>query len=190
MPMHVNNRLTASAGFPAHQRGAVLIVSLILLLVMTIIGVFAMRGTTMEERMAGNMRDRSMAFEAGESALRDAERWLDDQARELNFSTADGADAHLFHYTDFDNNDRPRRPWEMEGDPWVTADSAIDGVSRPPEYIIEQRPFSLDREVEDLSADGPPPQASDQLFRIWVQAWGGSESDQPFVYLESQYRPQ
>lgn len=60
----------------APQRGSALIVALVFLLAMTLIGVSAMQGTTQEERMAGNMRNRNLAFQAGESALRDGEDWL------------------------------------------------------------------------------------------------------------------
>ena len=56
------------------QRGAVLFVTLIILIVMTLIGVTAMRTTTMEEKMAGNMLDRNLALQATETALRDAEQ--------------------------------------------------------------------------------------------------------------------
>ncbi len=55
------------------QQGAVLVVSLILLLIMTLIGVSAMRTTILEEKMAGNYRDSNIAFQAAEAALRDAE---------------------------------------------------------------------------------------------------------------------
>ena len=44
------------------QRGSVLIVSLILLLILTLVGVTAMNMTSMEERMAGNYRDHQLAF--------------------------------------------------------------------------------------------------------------------------------
>jgi type IV pilus assembly protein PilX len=47
------------------------------MLVITIIGLTALQGTTMQTRMATAMRDRSLAFEAAEAALRDAEGWLD-----------------------------------------------------------------------------------------------------------------
>ena len=56
-----------------HQSGAVLIISLIMLLLLTLIGTTSMQTTTLEEKMAGNMRDRNIAFQAAESALRDAE---------------------------------------------------------------------------------------------------------------------
>jgi type IV pilus assembly protein PilX len=55
------------------QCGVVLVVSLIMLLLLTLIGLSAMQSTGLEEKMAGNMRDRNIAFQAAEAALRDAE---------------------------------------------------------------------------------------------------------------------
>jgi type IV pilus assembly protein PilX len=59
---------------PRQQNGAVLITSLIFLIILTLIGVTASRMSGLEERMSGNMRDRSLAMQAAEMALRDAER--------------------------------------------------------------------------------------------------------------------
>jgi type IV pilus assembly protein PilX len=47
---------------PSRQRGAALVVALIMLLVMTVLGITAMQVTRMEERMAGNSRDVNLAF--------------------------------------------------------------------------------------------------------------------------------
>ncbi len=58
------------------QQGAVLIVSLIILMVMTMIGLSSMQSTIVEEKMAGNMRDQSVAFQAAETALRAGEVYL------------------------------------------------------------------------------------------------------------------
>lgn len=55
------------------ENGAALIVSLVLLLVLTMLGLSAMSTTTLEERMAGNMQNRMLAFQAGEAALREGE---------------------------------------------------------------------------------------------------------------------
>ena len=52
------------------QCGSALIVGMIFLLVMTMLGVTAMQSTTLEERMAGNMRDRGISIQAAEVALR------------------------------------------------------------------------------------------------------------------------
>lgn len=51
------------------QRGIVLIVGLVFLLVLTIIGVTALRTSTLEERMAGNMMSKTLAFQDAESAI-------------------------------------------------------------------------------------------------------------------------
>jgi type IV pilus assembly protein PilX len=56
------------------QRGAVLIVALLFLTILTILGVTAMTTTTFEERMAGHARDLGVAFQAADAALRDARR--------------------------------------------------------------------------------------------------------------------
>lgn len=58
------------------QKGAVLLISLIFLILLTLIGVTAMQTTTLQERMAGNVRDLNLAFQASEAALRAGEAWL------------------------------------------------------------------------------------------------------------------
>lgn len=60
--------------YKSKQSGAVLFVSLILLLIMTLLGIAGMQTTILEEKMAGNYRDQTIAFQAAESALRDAEK--------------------------------------------------------------------------------------------------------------------
>lgn len=59
--------------FPLRQQGAVLIVALIMLLLLTIIGLSSMRGTSLQENMASNMRDSNLALQASEAALRKGE---------------------------------------------------------------------------------------------------------------------
>ena len=58
------------------QQGAALIVALIMLLLLTLIGVAGMRDTLLQEKMAANMRDRDVALQAAETALREAEAAL------------------------------------------------------------------------------------------------------------------
>ena len=59
--------------FGRREQGISLLVVLVLLLIMTLLGLAILRGTMLEERMAGNMFDRSLSFQAAESALREAE---------------------------------------------------------------------------------------------------------------------
>jgi type IV pilus assembly protein PilX len=55
------------------QRGAALLTGLIFMVILTLLGITAARMAGLEERMSGNMRDRSLAMQAAERALRDAE---------------------------------------------------------------------------------------------------------------------
>lgn len=59
------------------QAGAALITSMILLLILTIVAVSSMGTTAMQERMARNLHDRDVAFQAAEAALRAAERVIE-----------------------------------------------------------------------------------------------------------------
>jgi len=57
----------------SQQRGVALVVILMMLLVMTLLGLASLRGTMMEERMSAGSYDRSLSFQAAETALREAE---------------------------------------------------------------------------------------------------------------------
>jgi type IV pilus assembly protein PilX len=59
------------------QRGVVLIVSLIMLVIMTLIGIAGVRLISSEERMVSYAFDRALSFQAAESALREIERKID-----------------------------------------------------------------------------------------------------------------
>jgi len=54
----------------SYQNGAVLIITLMLLVIMTILGVSAVTTTTMQEKMAGNMHNKNLSFQAAEAAMR------------------------------------------------------------------------------------------------------------------------
>lgn len=64
-----NNYLSAA---PHQQGGAVLIVSMILLVVLTLLGVSVMNTTQLEERMASNAQETSQAFQGAETGLSQA----------------------------------------------------------------------------------------------------------------------
>ena len=66
----VRRRRAVTGPVGQRERGAVLVVGLIILLVMTLLSVQAMRSNVAQERMAGNMRERNLAFQAAEAALR------------------------------------------------------------------------------------------------------------------------
>lgn len=53
------------------QNGVVLVIGLLMLLVITIVGVTAMSGTTTNERMTANHQFQTLSFQAAESAIHD-----------------------------------------------------------------------------------------------------------------------
>lgn len=55
------------------QQGAVLVVSLVMLMILTLIGLNSMQTTQIEEKMSYNMRDRGSSFQSVEAAVLVAE---------------------------------------------------------------------------------------------------------------------
>jgi Tfp pilus assembly protein PilX len=51
------------------ERGTALIMSLVILMILTILGITAMSTATLQERMSGNIQEGTRAFEVAESAL-------------------------------------------------------------------------------------------------------------------------
>lgn len=56
--------------YRANQKGFVLAISMIFLLVMTGLAITAIRRSTLDEKVAGNLREQNLAFQAAETALR------------------------------------------------------------------------------------------------------------------------
>ena len=75
------NRFTpAVAPRRAPQRGVALITVLLLLMVVMLMAVAALRTANLEERVAAQVRDRQVAFQMAEAALRDGELMISSDA--------------------------------------------------------------------------------------------------------------
>ena len=130
----------------APQEGFVLIVGLVILGLLTMLALSSMRDTTMQEKMAGASRDSGLAFQAAESALRDAENCItgttagcafNHAANDAHFAQDDAAfPAHntLFDAATWVAYDPPGAPTPLEGVPSKAKGDAADGVN----YIIRK----------------------------------------------------
>lgn len=67
--LHANRRFTAPLG---RQRGAALVIGLLLLLVLTILAISGMTTATLELQMAGNTQYKERAFQAAETGIEQA----------------------------------------------------------------------------------------------------------------------
>lgn len=158
----------------ARQRGVVLFLSLVVLLVLTVLGVSGAQVSMLEERMAGGARDRDIAFQAAEAAL----------ARGEVFVTG-LSDADLAQFAA--NEDGMYRPrGGTDDDWWNTVDWAgdddlptvaidINGVSAQPRYIVEyMRRVLASGDSFAVSNVGAAAAAPTDIFRITAYGWGGS----------------
>ena len=71
--MNKTVRLNMPRAFVAKQRGMVLLVSLVFLLLLTLLGISSMQNATLQEKMAGSVMVRNQSFQMAEAALRLAE---------------------------------------------------------------------------------------------------------------------
>ncbi len=85
------NSLSSHFSSSNKQRGAVLFVALVFLILLTLLGVVASNTSIMQERMTGGMRNHQMALMGSESALRGGEFTVWSAA--LRASLASGGDA-------------------------------------------------------------------------------------------------
>lgn len=70
----LNTKTRSHARLAASQGGMSLVVVLMFLVMLTLVGATSMQSASVEERMASNSRDRAIAFEAAEVALRIGEK--------------------------------------------------------------------------------------------------------------------
>lgn len=126
-----------SIHFRRHQSGAVLLVGLVMVLLISIISLSAIRGSNLQEAMAGNMRERNIAFQSAESALRLGEALVSDQVKRpvmtntlgLYGDTYKTPSTSVLTFTD-DN-------WKDASKVKVT-DLNLKYVARQPSYVVEQ----------------------------------------------------
>jgi type IV pilus assembly protein PilX len=62
---------------PHRQEGTVLVISLVILLAMTLIGITSLQTTVLEEKMTGNLKDQNAAFQSVEAGMREAMDWIE-----------------------------------------------------------------------------------------------------------------
>jgi type IV pilus assembly protein PilX len=130
------------------QRGAVLIVALMLLVVLTLLALSAVQDTTLEEHMAGNMRSENVSFQSAEAGLREGETWISEQSGKPVASSSGSNGVWILDSPDADTTDD--NPWWSDRDAsWWTdngtaisddlAYTASDNLTKKPRYIIEER---------------------------------------------------
>ena len=175
-------------GYPTkqHQRGAVLAVSLVILLLMTLIGLSAMQSTSLEERMAGNTRDRNLAFQAAESGIRDAETFINGLvANPVRLENEFLAEGPLLDLDTLEHDYQADATWQAASSMAygeAAGAAPLQGVNSQPRYFIKH--LGRVRSTKEMSQNSDPiPLTS--IFRITSRGTGGTDNAR--VTLRSHY---
>lgn len=159
------------------ERGAILVTSLLLLVILTVLGVAIMKLSNMQERMAGNTRDVNLALQGAEAALRQAEAEIAPPTVRPVATTNVGClvcqegvlPVNLYDNTAFN--------WVANGRPYNTAIPQLDDR---PRYVVEDYMFDRDDPLEGHEAP-----TGRVFFNITSRSTGAS--GQANVVLQSTY---
>ena len=180
-------RRTIPALSMSRNRGVALFISLVLLLVLTIIGVSAVQTTTLETRMARNEHDTLLAFQAAESALRDAEVLLEGLVNTADFT--DGGANGMWTVPDLGQPNRWEQAgvWNDGGGNRVAATDVGPVVAEAPRFMIEHVASVIREENAYQISDPYGSSAADriEMFRITARGVGGSRNAR--VLLQTTY---
>ncbi|WP_328188544.1 pilus assembly PilX family protein [Marinobacter sp. OP 3.4] len=172
------------AGAGSNQKGAVLIVSMVMLLLLTIIGMSAVELTNMDTRIASNTKDRALAFDAAETALN-----MSGQVLAPSEPLPDSSTPGFLTSTMTDNW------WHSEAETWwdtnATAVANYDGVASGLAYVIEQpteiRTNGAGQQVADVTLGEPKPVTRFYRTTARGEGPGGTEVFVQSVYARKVY---
>ena len=161
-----------------HQQGAVLIVGLVLLLVLTVVGTSSLSTVTLEERMVSNMQNANKAFQGAELGLIDCETRVGSTTHNL-LNTAVG----MIDVGTYDANPN----WWSNVSFWVdktksTVSSVIKGSTNPDG--LQSEPVCVVEYVGDgrssVTASYSPADAK-PVYRVTAFSFGANTNSQAVV---------
>lgn len=158
---------------PSAEAGVALPVTLILLTIITVLAFAGFNDATLQERMAGNVRDREVAFQAAEAALRAGEQWLQlNQIAASANAVVSGVDAAAW------NGASSPVPTGSRTGLYGTGDG-ITLAANPVFYVGSQQLLRTN--------PGENPPEFREIFPVIAHAQGGT--DAAFVILRSTFDP-
>jgi len=118
-----------------NQHGAALFMSLIFLLILTILGISSMNDSVMQTKMSAAIQDSNIALQGSESALRDAENYIETNVATIQQFTDTGT-AGLY------SADSSALPNKFSDADWsaantITAATVVTGLLEQPRYYIQ-----------------------------------------------------
>lgn len=158
------------------QHGAALIMSLIVLMAMTLLGLSSTRSAILEEKMSNNMRDLDIAFEAAETGLREVETWLQQQDNKTLLS-----ERNFVYQPDelLELLEKDHLWWanlENTGTYGINDSVRLEQVKLQPRFILEYISFLPDTPLaEEQGSNGL------HIYRVTCRATGISNASQSIL---------
>lgn len=180
------------------QQGVALVVALVLLLIVTVLALASIRGTSLQERMSANMYDRSLAFQRSEAAMRAAEQAITDDWRIADLGGVDcspttGVACPLVPANTFATD-------ASSNDNWVNVAAADDVNSAitpgTPQYSVQlvgtgpsESNFGLDANADYANYGNAYPPDTVAYYRVTTRSSNpGDGADRAIVVLQSTYK--
>lgn len=181
---------------PRRQQGVALVVALILLLILTVLALASVRGTTLQERLSANMYDRSLALQRAEAAMRAAEaaitsNWRIADLNGVDCSPATGSACPLMPAGTFTSNSNTN--WVNVGTERNVNTERSPGT---PQYSVQfistgqaQGNLGQEANAECGNYGNPCPPDNVAYYRVTTRSSNpGDSTDRAIVVLQSTYR--
>lgn len=170
----------------SRQRGMVLVTSLLLLIVVTILALGMFHSFGLDEKIAGNLRDKQLALNAAESAEQYAEFWL---AAGNGQSSVVCNSVVAYTVGQTCTNALPTVVANVASVPWKDASGNLIGVNYAPpnlgvtnNTIFSQTPVFY---ISNLGATTAPNGSPATIYQIDAVGYGGSANT--VAVVESTY---
>ena len=176
------------------QQGMVLVSSLLLLIVVTLIAISMFRSFGIQEKIAGNMREKQRAVQAAESAETFAENWLENNSAGtastpctnlLNLTGTNTAQVQICSNT---------LPLSVAGGdvttvPWLIGTAQVGVTYTPPNMLVSTTPWSSAANIvsnptyyglptfyiSDMGASADPSYPG-EVYQIDSYGYGGNQN--------------
>jgi type IV pilus assembly protein PilX len=125
------------------ERGSALIFALAMLLILTLLGITAVSTSTLQQKMAGDMRDQHVAQQTGDSILRDGQGWLYNMVSKPSPICPPSAAERIWDGTGVCSAGTELPDVATQTDSWWSgsgylATLAYNFASQEPRYVLEQ----------------------------------------------------
>ncbi len=172
----MNTPLRSDLMYVGKQKGAVLLISLIMLLLLSLLGVTGMQVTSLEEKMAGNAKDKNLAFQYAETTLRSVERSLSSNALPV-FDNTKGYYSYVQGEERWSSID-----WSSDAETKAYTLNTGAIVAIQPRFIVEEMP-AVAGAGDSLESGNAQ---TTKYYRVTTHAVGATDTS--VVVLQSVYK--